>query len=65
MESVMIIATTIIAILGVVCYVALAGIAVIYSLGANKGHKGCRIFFGILGVTMLCVFVYMCVYTHK
>lgn len=39
MESVMIIATTIIAILGVVCYVALAGIAVVYSLGGEQKPK--------------------------
>lgn len=65
MESVMIIATTIIALLGVVCYVALAGIAVVYSLGANKSPKGRRIFFGILGVVMIYVFVYMCIYLHK
>ena len=58
MESVMIIATTIIAILGVACYVALAGIAVIYSLGANKSPKGRRIFFGILGSIRLYVYLF-------
>ena len=66
MENVMVIGTTtIIVVLGVILYIALAGVAIIYSLGANKSPKGRRIFFGILGVAMIYVFVRMCIYLHK
>lgn len=57
--------TTIIVLLGVAFYLGAAGVAIIYSLGANKSPKGRRIFFGILGVAMIYVFVRMCIYLHK
>ena len=57
--------TTIIVLLGVVFYIGLAGVAIIYSLGANGSPKGRRIFFGILGVAMVCAFAYMCIQFHK
>lgn len=66
MENVMVIGMkTVIVVLGVVLYIALAGTAIIYSLGANKSPKGRRIFFGILGVAMIYVFVHMCIYLNK
>lgn len=64
-DVMVIMATTIIVFLGVVFYLGMAGTAIIYSLGANKSPKGRRIFFGILGVALICVFVYMCIYLHK
>lgn len=33
---------------GVILYLALAGLAIIYSMGANESPKGRRIFFGVL-----------------
>ena len=38
---------------GVILYLALAGLAIIYSMGANESPKGRRIFFGVLGVVMI------------
>lgn len=38
---------------GAILYLALAGTAIIYSLGANESPKGRRVFFGILGVAMI------------
>ena len=37
---------------GVILYLALAGTAIIYALGANESPKGRRIFFGVLGLAM-------------
>ena len=34
---------------GTILYLALAGTAIIYSLGANESPKGRRVFFGIPG----------------
>lgn len=42
---------------GVILYLALAGLAIIYSMGANESPKGRRIFFGVLGVVMIIAFV--------
>lgn len=42
---------------GVILYLALAGLAIIYSMGANESPKGRRIFFGVLGVVMIVAFV--------
>lgn len=38
---------------GVILYLALAGLAIIYSMGANESPRGRRIFFGVLGVVMI------------
>lgn len=51
---------------GTILYLALAGTAIIYSLGANESPKGRRVFFGILGVAMiiaLCVRAYFSINT--
>lgn len=48
---------------GTILYLALAGTAIIYSLGANESPKGRRVFFGILGVAMIIVFVCACVFS--
>lgn len=51
---------------GAILYLALAGTAIIYSLGANESPKGRRVFFGILGVAMmlpLCVRAYFSINT--
>lgn len=50
---------------GVILYLALAGLAIIYSMGANERQKGRRIFFGVLGVVMIIAFVCASVYLHK
>lgn len=50
---------------GTILYLALAGTAIIYSLGANESPKGRRVFFGILGVAMIIAFVCACVFFHK
>ena len=50
---------------GVILYLALAGLAIIYSMGANESPKGRRIFFGVLGVVMIIAFVCASVYLHK
>lgn len=50
---------------GAILYLALAGTAIIYSLGANESPKGRRIFFGILGVIMIIVFVCACIYLKR
>ena len=42
---------------GAILYLALAGTAIIYSLGANESPKGRRVFFGILGVAMIVAFL--------
>lgn len=42
---------------GVILYLALAGLAIIYSMGANESPRGRRIFFGVLGVVMIVAFV--------
>ena len=47
---------------GVILYLALAGLAIIYSMGANESPKGRRIFFGVLGVVMIIAFVCASVY---
>ncbi len=64
MENVMVIGTTaIIMILGIFLYIALAGVAIIYSMGADKSPKGIRIFYGILGVAMIYAFIrYVCLF---
>lgn len=46
---------------GVILYLALAGLAIIYSMGANESPRGRRIFFGVLGVVMIVAF---CVCFH-
>ena len=50
---------------GVILYLALAGLAIIYSMGANESPRGRRIFFGVLGVVMmpLCVLPFICTST--
>ena len=48
---------------GTILYLALAGTAIIYSLGANESPKGRRVFFGILGVSMIVAFVCACVFS--
>lgn len=48
--------------IGGLTYLAIAGIAIIYSLGANDGPRNRRIFFGILGVLMIYAFVCVCIY---
>jgi hypothetical protein len=50
---------------GVILYLALAGLAIIYSMGANERPKGSRILFGVLGVVMVIAFVCASVYLHK
>lgn len=50
---------------GVILYLALAGLAIIYSMGANESPKGRRIFFGVLGVAMIVAFVCASIYLHK
>lgn len=50
---------------GVILYLALAGLAIIYSMGANESPKGRRIFFGVLGVVMIVAFVCASIYLHK
>lgn len=50
---------------GVIFYLALAGTAIIYALGANESPKGRRIFFGVLGLAMMIAFIGASVYFHK
>lgn len=50
---------------GVILYLALAGVAVIYAMGANGSPKGRRIFFGVLGVAMIIAFVCASIYLHR
>jgi len=50
---------------GVILYLGLAGLAIIYSMGANESPKGRRIFFGVLGVVMIVAFVCASIYLHK
>lgn len=50
---------------GVILYLALAGLAIIYSMGANESPRGRRIFFGVLGVVMIVAFVCASIYFHK
>lgn len=50
---------------GVILYLALAGLAIIYSMGANESPKGRRIFFDVLGVVMIIAFVCVSIYLHK
>lgn len=38
---------------GIILYLGLAGVAIIYALGANESPKGRRVFFGILGVAVI------------
>ena len=47
---------------GVILYLALAGLAIIYSMGANESPRGRRIFFGVLGVVMIVAFVCASIY---
>lgn len=50
---------------GVILYLALAGTAIIYAMGANGGLLGCRIFFGVLGLVMIIAFICASIYLHK
>lgn len=51
---------------GVILYLTLAGLAIIYSMGANESPRGRRIFFGVpLGVVMIVAFVCASIYFHK
>ena len=50
---------------GVILYLALAGLAIDYSMGANESPNGRRIFFGVLGVVMIIALVCASVYLHK
>lgn len=50
---------------GVILYLALARLAIIYSMGANESPRGRRIFFGVLGVVMIVAFVCASIYLHK
>lgn len=50
---------------GVILYLALAGLAIIYSMGANESPRGRSIFFGVLGVVMIVAFVCDSIYFHK
>lgn len=54
-----------IVIAGIVLYLAMAGLAIIYSLGASKSQKGRRLFFGILGVAMFYAFAYTCIHLYR
>ena len=38
---------------GVILYLALAGLAIIYSMGANESPRGRRIFFAMVGIVVL------------
>ena len=46
-------------------FLALAGVAIIYCLGSNQSPKGRRIFFGILGTSMLYAFICLCMFLVK
>lgn len=50
---------------GIILYLALAGLAIIYSMGANESPRSRRIFFGVMGVVMIIAFVCASVYLHK
>ena len=50
---------------GEILYLALAGLAIIYSMGANESPRGRRIFFSVLGVVMIVAFVCASIYFHK
>ena len=50
---------------GVILYLALAGLAIIYSMGANESPRGRRIFLCVLGVVMTVAFVCASIYFHK
>lgn len=50
---------------GVILYLALAGTAIIYAMGANDSPKGRRIFFGVLGLVMIIAFICASIYLHK
>lgn len=50
---------------GVILYLALAGTAIIYAMGANDRPKGRRIFFGVLGLVMIIAFICASIYLHK
>lgn len=65
LEVFLLIVILLIVIGGVILYLALAGLAIIYSMGANENPKGRRIFFGVLGVVMIIAFVCASIYFHK
>lgn len=50
---------------GVILYLALAGTAIIYAIGANDSPKGRRIFFGVLGLVMIIAFICASIYLYK
>lgn len=50
---------------GVILYLALAGTAIIYAMGANDSPKGRRIFFSVLGLVMIIAFICASIYLHK
>lgn len=50
---------------GVILYLALAGTAIIYAMGANDSPKGRRIFFGVLSLVMIIAFICASIYLHK
>lgn len=50
---------------GVILYLGLAGVAIIYALGANESPKGRRVFFGILGVAMIAALIFAWVLFRK
>ena len=50
---------------GVILYLALAGTAIIYAMGANDSPKGRRIFFDVLGLVMIIAFICASIYLHK
>ena len=54
-----------VAILRAVTYLGAAGTAIMYALGANDSPKKRRLAFGILGMVMVCGFVYAVIYLQK
>lgn len=50
---------------GAILYLAMAGVAIIYAMGANDSPKGRRIFFGVLGLVMIIAFICASIYLHK
>lgn len=54
-----------VAILGAVTYLGVAGTAIMYALGVNDSPKKRRLAFGILGMVMVCGFVCAVIYLQK
>lgn len=54
-----------VAILGALTYLGVAGTAIMYALGENGSPKKRRLAFGILGMVMVCGFVCAVIYLQK